>query len=470
MYKKILDIVLSLTIILLLIYMSSNDKLTIINLNKIALIAFIQIMFSFIPFKKQDVISISFMLIYFIVIFGRSILQYNVNYTPSSSYFDSFSAFSELYLSKALALGVYSLACLNIGVTIKKMNIKIKRKILSDNNYDHEIDYKVLKTSNYFIFLIAIVPAIINYYNNFIGISVVGDTNTILELLSGLMLPFFVILMITKKEKWTFVMAVLYYFPQLFWGGRGRPIIQLAIIFFIFVRFIFKRKIKTRHKLLAFVGGSLILNLFIVIKEFRGQQLSAWIFNFPTIYLETFSESNPILEVIYEMGVGLAPTAAAIKYVPDFIPIQYGKTIIYSITTAIPDLLGIRPVFMSTYGNIPNLISSLEGASFGGSILQDFFVNFMWFTPLIMIIVGYLIQNYSTKMLNETRLSKNLIYYSLMYPILWWPRSSIGFIFRYIAVTLIVPLLLYLFFASYYGKYKRGNHVSNKSFTPWDVK
>lgn len=451
--KNILLIIIDILFFVFFIMINTLINLSNVNFSLLSLILVVYIILSLLPIKKGDGFVLSFLLLYCIFIFGRAILQYVFNYVPSTDIFDSFNMFTSEQINQALLLGGLSLLGLHLGVLLKKLNfnsINEKTKNIDDNNRIKEINFIALNMTGWLIFGIAIIPAILNYVSNFSNQNSI-DTNstTLLNMLAGLMLPFFIILMINKRKNWTFYLGVIYLFPQFFWGGRGRPVLQLAILFYIYVRFIRKEKFKISSVLLLGSIGIFLLNLFVVIKENRSLPLNSWIENFFPIYLETLKESNALFEVIYEIGVALAPTAAVIKFVPELIPIQYGKTIIYSIFTAVPDILGIRPTVMDRYGNIPNLISLYAGSSFGGSILQDFFVNFMWFTPVVMIIVGFILAKYSHKLSFEQNPSKVVFLCILIYPVLWWPRSSLGFMFRNVFVTSALPFSIYIYFKTY---------------------
>ncbi|MDN6842691.1 MAG: O-antigen polysaccharide polymerase Wzy, partial [Staphylococcus equorum] len=192
------------------------------------------------------------------------------------------------------------------------------------------------------------------------------------------------------------------------------------------------------------------LNLFNIIKEMRKLPANIWLNDLPSLFVDSFVNSNPILEVVYEIGIALAPTAAAIEYVPSLINVQYGKTILYSITTAVPDVFNIRPQVMSIYGNVGSLLSTQADSQFGASILQDFFVNFMWATPFFMLIVGFLVKKFSRKLAYEGDFVKLVFYSSLIYPVLWWPRSSLSYILRYFFTAVVIPMLLYYFLKKIY--------------------
>lgn len=437
-----------------IIIFTANNYLNLLpeHLSWVSLFVSVCIIISFFPIKKGEGVTLTFIIIYIITTFGRAVLQYNFDYKPSTSYYNSFAAYTKNEISSALLLGVYSLIFLHLGMMLKRLRKKtlnLNQPVFKYNNYQ----IKALNMTGLILIMIGILPAIIEFYYKFTGRHLPGqDFNTIISSLSGLMLPSFIIFLITTKSKWFYYIGLLYYFPQLLWGQRGDPILNIVILTFVYYKYINTRKLKVLSKLAYLIGGVLTLNLFVVIKELRKFPTSVWIKDLPQVFIDTLFKSNPIFEIIYEVGVALTPVAATIKLVPEIIPVQYGKTIIYSIFTAIPDYFGIRPEIMSEYGNVSTLIATYVGSAFGGSMLQDFFINFMWFTPVLMIVIGYLVQAYSFKLNSEQRITKIVFYCVLLSPLFWWPRSSLGYMFRYIVTTTCLPIIIYLFFKSYFLK------------------
>lgn len=451
--KLLIFIVIDLLIFLLLLLFNGYFKYTPEQMSWIALIVSVYILISFLPLNKGFGVIFLFHIIYIIAVFGRTILQFCFNYIPSTSYFDSLKAYSSEILSKAILLGINSLIFLHLGVLLKSLFYKKSRyfeKTIYKSNI-HEIN--ALKITGVAIFMLAFFPAIFEFYLKFAGKSIPSqDLNTLIGMFSSLMLPSLILLMVTSKNKWFFRIGVCYYFLQIFWGGRGEPILSIVVLTYIYYKYINKHKLTFRTRIMYVLVSILILNLFVVIKELRKYHFTVWITDLHIIYTNILFNSNPILEIVYEIGVALSPIAATIQLVPERIPVQYGKTFIYSLLTAFPDFLSIRSETINKFGNVPSLIASYAGASFGGSMLQDFFINFMWLTPLLMLLVGYLLQTYSYKLAFEKSIPKVIFYSLLLSPILWWPRSSLGFMFRYVFITLGLPLLLYQFFMSFYLK------------------
>lgn len=442
--KKLINIfiiIFDLLIITVLFYLNNIKQFSVSEMSFIALIVSLYILLIQLPLKKGEGFIYSFYFVYIACLFSRAILENVFSYSPSSWFFDSFQFYSDIELVKAILLGIYSLVALHMGMLINRI-VRSNKKVYVETIVQN---VNTLKTTGWIIFVIAIIPSLINYKNQFLSFnseSINQNTETLIGMLSSLMLPFFIIMITTYKTKIPFLFGLLYYFPQLLWGGRGEPILSITILMFLYYKYVGDFK---RVKIIFYgIASFATLNLFAVIKEVRSLPIGEWINKLPNLYIEKLMTSNPVFEVLYEVGVALAPTAAAIKLIPEDLSIQYGKTIIYSISTAIPDIFNIRPEVMSMYGNVPNLISNISGASFGGSILQDFYLNFMWVTPIVMVFVGIMLAKYSNYIKEEKDIVKISFYIILMFPILWWPRSSIGFLFRSAFVTASIPLFIYL--------------------------
>lgn len=444
-----LIVIVDLIIISLVFFSSKSLDMTIEKVSFISLLVSLFILFIQLPIKKGEGFIYAFFCVYIVCIFGRGILKYTFGFTPSTWYFDILQFYSDREIIQAFLLGIYSLLTLHIGLMFCRLFLQNRIEVKEANKKD----IKILQVTAWVIFSIAIIPAIITYSSEFLGASnITNDVGTLIGMASSLMLPFFIIILTTYKSRMAFVVGIFYYFPQLLWGGRGEPILSIGILVFLYYKFVNNKKIRVLKLTLFSLLAIAILNLFVVIKEVRGLSFSQWIDELPTLYLDKLLNSNPVLEIVYEIGVALAPTAATIRLVPEYISVQFGTTILYSLTTAIPDLLGLRPAFMSEYGNVPNLISQKSGSSFGGSILQDFFINFMWLTPVIMVLIGILIARYSNLISLEVNLVKISFYIILFYPILWWPRSSLGFLFRYSFITIVIPVVVYYLLKIFFNR------------------
>lgn len=448
LFISIIDIILFL-LLLLMIY---NVDLGLAGISLIAIIISIYIIVSIKFSVNNSVITLIFLIVYAVSIFGRAFLQYKLSYIPTTSSFDSLRMFSTQAIYQALVLGITSMLGIHVGILLtnyNKTNLREKRNISDTANNKYIFSIKMTAK---LLLLISIVPAIIIFISEFIGIALPGGLSTTLKMMEGWLLIYFIINIVVNKSANHFWLGLFYYFPQLLWGARGEPIIYVVILYYLYNRFINKKTISFIKGIILAIVTVLILNLFVVIKDYRNIELSQWFANIPQIYFDTLVNSNPILEIIYEVGVALAPTVAAIQITPEILPVQFGKTFLYSIFTAIPDFLRIRPGFMTELGNMPAFISNYYGAAFGGSILQDFYVNFMWLSPLIMVVVGFLIQKFSEKISIETNEVKIVFLSVFLYPLFWWPRSSIGFFFRNIFVTVFIPLLVYLLCLEFYKK------------------
>ena len=376
-----------------------------------------------------------YLIMYGIFIFGYIICKYVIGYVDNSA-FDLNEYVTIDYLAKGSVLSIYCLLGMHIGYLLKIIRSKnnIEDKIL--DNTDNRIRYDIMKKLA-IIFLIFSVPFVLtSTIDDFRLASIYGyqgvysNQKVGLASISSKIEPFFYIglLMLIgsykneeKKAKKVLIFIILYNFILMFLGSRGLNILRILVALVFYHYKIKKFKLKN---FIVIGAVCMIILLFIpIIKSFRKYGLKEWLPNINEIIEETM-EDNILLNSISEMGGAIFPTASSIEYVDINGEYKYGTTYLYGFATLIPNF-GTTEHSALSKSDTQAMVSKYFGLSFGGSVVQEAYINFGWFSWIFMIILGYIITGISDRFIN----SKDPIVYPLfcvfMVNFLWTIRNNI---------------------------------------------
>lgn len=376
-----------------------------------------------------------YLVMYGIFIFGYIVCKYVVGYVDNSV-FDLNEYVTIDYLAKGSVLSIYCLLGMHIGYLLKIIQNKnnIENKTLDDT--DNKIRYDIMKKLA-IIFLVISTPFMLtSTIDDFEAASdygyqgVYSNQKVGLASISSKIEPFFYIglLMLIasykndeKKAKKVLIFIILYNFILMFLGSRGLNILRILVALVFYHYKIEKFKFKN---LLVIGAVCMIILLFIpIIKSFRKYGLKEWLPNIDEIIEETM-EDNILLNSISEMGGAIFPTASSIEYVDVTDGYKYGTTYLYGFATLIPNF-GTTEHSALDKSDTQAMVSEYFGLSFGGSVVQEAYVNFGWYSWIFMIVLGYIITGISDRFINN----KDPIVYPLfcifMVNFLWTIRNNI---------------------------------------------
>lgn len=381
-----------------------------------------------------------FVIFYFICIFGQVFIRFV--FETELDFFDILKPYSINEINNAITLSAISMLGIATGALV--FNGRINNVTYQRSNI------KTTKYFAWFLFAIAIVPGLYYYFNSFQNVLQGGYSAVYSDLVFGYgsipkrignLLPLsLLLLMVVYKSKKFFIVGILLCSSKIFFGNRGLP--MLEVFAFLLIYNFYVNRISKKNILKILLSGYLVLYLFTFIRSFRGLPLRDWIFDLSS-WQSILIDKNPILDVVYDLGTAIAPTISAIILFPNVIDFQYGLTFFYTFLLSIPDFFGIRPDYIEDYGNITSVIAQKQGSSFGGSFVAEVFSNFGWFTPVVMVFVGYLLTAFVHWCMKDKTIVFNVLGWYLMVNLLWIVRNStatFGTAFEY---TFIFPLIIY---------------------------
>src|SRR5699024_8881835 len=184
----------------------------------------------------------------------------------------------------------------------------------------------------------------------------------------------------TKKFYSLFSFLFIYVLLTMINGSRGKQIIIIILLFYVFYYKIDK-KIK-----ISFIISTIIIAFFgmVLINTIAEIRLLPSISY--SIFFEYFFDSiknNPIGEIISEVGSTIQTPYLIIDQVPRRLPYGLGKTFLYSPFTIFPNLGGILQRFIKQI----NFIPQIQGSALGGSYIGELYYNFGNFSFFIAPVV-----------------------------------------------------------------------------------
>lgn len=405
---------------------------------------------------------VMYLVMFLIFIFGQIICRYFFGYTDSRlSYLQVVVKDEEL--KPAIILSTYCLLAMNYGamlVNSLKKNKKIEVK---------EDKTKRLKTFAKILFICTIPFVVYEFGHNIILAlnggykGVYSEVNYGVSSIIEKVIPYFYISLLLllyscrkniSKARAILIFTIIYSGAQMVLGARGILLLQILMAVILWCT-----AVKKPSKKLVIVMLILIIPVSYIISfigEMRNYPVEEW---GNKIAEGKVLEDNFILKTINEMGIAIYPTAASIIVVPKEIPYKYGTTFAAAVTTIIPNL-GAEEHFANKYMNFTSEVANKFGTPFGGSIVEEGFVNFGWYCPLFFIFFAMGIVLLEDKIYYLS--SKNEIIYPLyiafVVQLLWTVRNNLAPLIIYIIRYIIPVVILYLIFIKIYGEKGKKSH------------
>ncbi|OZT11322.1 hypothetical protein CHN50_17280 [Priestia aryabhattai] len=251
------------------------------------------------------------------------------------------------------------------------------------------------------------------------------------------------------------IIVIFYYVIFMFFTGRKGNTIQTIAPLLVMYWLYFKPKINIVYILFAYLGTYIIS----IVTQTRSMSINNnfW-YELKRIALET----NPLADLMYEMGGTIKAVIQMQLAVPDTGTYQFGLTYIIGIIVAIADgvNLGIfeplktHAVF-AYFLSLPERGSLLNAsvASMGGSSIAEWWWNFGWFSIVIVMVFSKLILNYEKSLKQSLNNPIKLaIGCSFLYFLLRYTRG-------YITDIVWDPLFIYCTIGLMYIYFKRKSRV-----------
>ena len=401
--------------------------------------------FIWIYFERNFSIFTIFIITYIVCIFSKPVSVYLLE---KEQYNYLLYLFSRDEIKKAIFLSILSFISLFIGASLSK------QKIVDIRDKNKFSDDHLLKHVAWVLFIISFPASIYNFIRD-ISLALQGgyrlvystDKNlieVIISVLSNYLYLSIILLLLIYKKKRIFIISVIYYALQIFIGNRGIPIIKVIVLLFIYNKYI--EKFNKKQIFLNLIGGYIAFILFDMIARMRSLPLSYMIENIGSIFLNSI-QNSPVLNILNEVGTAFIPTVAGLKVAETYEKYYFGMTYIYTILNAIP-LLRL-PENFTILGDPANYIASFFGISFGGSIIGEAYINFGFFTPIFIGIMGFLINNVSNILNTTNNKWKIAIMAVISTEIIWVVRNSTLVLISTIINSIVIPIIIYIFVKSF---------------------
>lgn len=246
---------------------------------------------------------------------------------------------------------------------------------------------------------------------------------------------------ISKKKSQTLIFFVIIYFIifMILTGDRRYPVTALLSLGLFYLKY-FRVKIHSFRLVIISYFSLVLLNLFTVLRNIRLKELLT-LNSFITNYLsEIFLNFDTLYETLAEFGLSFFSVVQLVQYVPEKIPFQWGSTILRSIPMILP-IGWLFPDFFSK-ASISGIVNPLFGNPVGATIIGDIYVNFSVFSPVIAVIIGYVV----VKILRQRKHESNRLYvaryFSIFYIMINAVRATFSELFRSSLIVWLFPILL----------------------------
>ena len=373
------------------------------------------------------------------------------------------SLFPTDIVNLTLVVTTFSILGLHIGALIATNFVSRKKMEKKYRTGDRElvaVGYLLILISLYPIFLTTkeSIQLSLNFgynslYRQSIGTGVLAGPS----ILANFIVPGTLFLLASSKSNknnrlLSLVIICTYTASQLILGKRS-----IAIMPFVAYLWLWHKTIKPIK--VGYLTGLAILFLFLVFPVIRLSRGIIGIerFSWQTI-TDLLSASNPVVDILNEMGGTMKTIAHTIQLVPTTRVFDRGISYLYSLTTAIPNLFwDTHPVI--THGTLSNWLTWIidpifarSGGSYGYSFIAEAYLNFGVFGAILITgLIGFLFVWFSeyVERNNNKALLVALASYTSFF--LFFARSESYAIIRPFIWYSMLPLAIYFLLSKLRG-------------------
>lgn len=267
---------------------------------------------------------------------------------------------------------------------------------------------------------------------------------------------------ISRKKLNILLLIVICYFIIIM-GLTGDRRYQVVSIMVLLLAFLKSKKTKFSWKYIFLcVTGYFMLLLFYVLREIRTDSLVSGVKLFQIILEKLGSNTNILLQTLYEFGGSFYTVCLGFKYMPQVIPFKYGLTIISGIISIIPLGFLYQNMKIFTVGRLGAELMKVGSTTVGTSIFADLYGNFGFIGGIIFsAFIGFILMKifYSKK----DKFSKGYFearYYILFYALIHIVRASFTEVIR----TSVWGLIILYISSLAFNKIIIKHHVKNKKY------
>ncbi|MCO5385781.1 MAG: O-antigen polysaccharide polymerase Wzy family protein [Desulfosporosinus sp.] len=324
------------------------------------------------------------------------------------------------------------------------------------------IDIKIISLVGMFFFAISFIPTLTSTIDSLktsltVGYSYIFQSDFVMgsginggipRFLSGFFKASLLLLILGNKNNkyklrfWT-ILTVIVIVILIISGQRG-----VNSLFIIGVLMLYHYAIKPFTKKQAYKLLVLLLIAvasFSVISDIRNIGIgNRDISNVLEIILESL-KSNPLTELIGEMGFTLIACTTVMVYCPSIIPYNHGATYYNSLFSLIPNLFWeVNP---AASGGVDQVFKHLlfENSGMGSSFIIEAYYNFGTYGLLLMPLLGFFIGKLYFVTIEASNNKDYLKLYFCVYTsfiILWFVRSETITFYRNLTYYALLPVIL----------------------------
>lgn len=340
---------------------------------------------------------------------------------------------------------IFGVSSLQLGYFISKF-VSIEG-FLCCAKYDKnitEISNSLVQRYAFRLIFVFIVPSFFYYFNKIKDTISLGYGATIsneaytggfLNILSGFMVPLFILLFLSiKKRYFNYIMLLMCYFAMVLFSGTRIQLISLGItLLYIAIR---KGLIKTQ-------GFIKIFRMIICIFIFGvGLNLLSYVRSGGNLlnilsYFEYFNENNVFYSMLTETGYTGFVNMVVISLSGNNVAFVSGLSYLTGIIYVIPNVLTV-PLIGDFFFNTDMVFKSYitEYGGVGSSFVAESFFNFGWGGLLLLFILGYIFGNIISQMNkaidNDDALNGFLPIYSFSMIIFFVRSDTVTFFRNYV--------------------------------------
>lgn len=449
LYKLLLlsiTLILNITILFIASEMFENHWLT-----KMAILSIFQLIINIYSLYKLGErlfsLSVLFLLFSFVFHFGN-IVVYGLNLENKiTSNFASLV--SNNYFRDAVEFALFVQSFIAFGMLLVFFFNKKNMGISNLAKGDDEKYLSIIRTLGKILVLIGIGPTLyidIGKLMLFFSSGYVSTyslyQNGLLIILARLFKIGVFLLIIGNKNKRNIATTILvimvsYQLLAMLSGNRGRAVVELLGLFYIYTNLVYKIKFKDilKYSVIAYIGVGLINAL----SKFRLTQ-SPDLEDLKVSLIDSF-QTSPIISMLHEFGGTIITVWYSFLFFSGDEFIQYGTNYLLSLFTALPNVMGVLdPIHVKAVYvlKFPASYRSFLGGSYIGELYYSFKNLGIPFALIIGVFISFLSQKtYQTIVQKKYVL---LSIFMIIFPdILWWIRGYFIEIVRYpIWISLII--------------------------------
>lgn len=233
-----------------------------------------------------------------------------------------------------------------------------------------------------------------------------------------------------------FKFVVLAYIVQFLLIGDRGMFVALAIIPFLAYN-LFQKRISVRILVAATVG-------FLMVSSVVSQTRTEAIFD-PVKMVDIYSaraKSLPAVDSLIEFGLSLKTVVIAMALVPEQYAYWHGRSYLYALSLAVPNLLDISRESANSPGAWITEIafgSLSETYGRGGSIAMESYLNFGFFAgSALFTVFGFVLKRVYLSFIGKRTMLWAVAYFSLISSLVLWMRNTSAVVPRTVLWALLI--------------------------------